>query len=697
MKKQIIPYLLALILSGGLLFRASAQEGMGVSPLSSDKAFVQANGLRTPAAREVTPPDLNRLLSEDARFGWPRFAAGIPVSFDVMRSGEWQTLANGDRLCRMSLRAKGAKGLTLHYADFYLPPESRLHIYNKDKTRVLGAFSSFNNPGGGRFATAMIQGEELTLEYYEPSFCRDQARLVIDLVGYAYKPAVVERSGGADSLYINCPPGADWQQEKRGVLVILMKFKNSNDVFWCNGALLNNTAGDKTPYVMTSYDGIFGPKHVFGLQPSFDEVIFYFNWEYKDCEGPALSPNLATMVGCTEVVNDQATNTLLLKINNDIPPSPHRPYFLGWDKSGAIPADPVCIYIPVNDYKRLTFFTKPLSSPQDPVQSPVDTGMVYSGNIFWLTRWDDVNFYAPPGAPLLDKKGRFTGFHFKSDGGCNGRNVYFTRFYKSSPCQINPFLDPEEANVESIDGLDGSCGNLTGPVVELDQAVMGKLSKFISKELQGNYKVLEQAYIRHQREIDRALTSDDPKYREVRTALETLKQRLTPAFFRAFVYEKENILRAEDLDAWKHFLSALSKVVGSEAFTRDMQKVSRLFDVAAGKDLKSGLIAFDRASFSETSTADTLAPVQRLNAILLGNPGIVTTLRYELPYAGKVEIVLIDSGGALRKMLRSGYEESGIYTFEIDKHELPPGIYFVQCALNGATGKQQSVQKLIVQ
>lgn len=697
MKKQIIPYLLALILSGGLLFRASAQEGMGVSPLSSDKAFVQANGLRTPAAREVTPPDLNRLLSEDARFGWPRFAAGIPVSFDVMRSGEWQTLANGDRLCRMSLRAKGAKGLTLHYADFYLPPESRLHIYNKDKTQVLGAFSSFNNPGGGRFATAMIQGEELTLEYYEPSFCRDQARLVIDLVGYAYKPAVVERSGGADSLYINCPPGADWQQEKRGVLVILMKFKNSNDVFWCNGALLNNTAGDKTPFVLTSYDGMYGPAQAFGLEPALDEIIFYFNWEYADCEGPAFSPNVASMVGCTLISADQATNTLLLKIKNAIPPSPYRPFFLGWDNSNAVPVHPLCLYVPVNGFKRLTTFNTSFAIPNDAVQSPVDSSLAYAGNTFLQSVWDDPNFNAPPGAPLFDSTHRLTGIHFKTGGGCSGKNVYFSRFHRSWPCQLSPALDPGGTGVTSLDGLDGSCGNFTGPVAELDQAVLGNLSKFISKELQGNYKIMERAYIRHKREIDLALTSDEPKYREVRAALEALKQRLTPAFFRAFVFEKENVLSAEDLDAWKHFLSALSKVVGSEAFTRDMQKVSRLFDVAAGKDLKSGLIAFDRASFSETSTADTLATVQRLNAILLGNPGIVTTLRYELPYAGKVEIVLIDSGGALRKMLRSGYEESGIYTFEIDKHELPPGIYFVQCALNGATGKQQSVRKLIVQ
>lgn len=699
MKKQIIPYLLALLLSGSLSFRVSAQEGMGIAPYSSGKAFLREYGARPPAVTDVAPPDLKPVLADDARFGWPRFAVGVPVSFDLHRDGEWLNLGNGDRLWRLHVRAQGAEGLTVQYEDFYLPPESRMHLYNKDKSRVLGAFSSFNNPGGGRFATAMIPGEELILEYYEPAFCRGQARLVIDGLGYVYRGSVAERSGSSDSLYINCPqgPGVKWQREKRGVLVLLVKFKYSKDVFWCNGALLNNTAGDKTPFVLTSYDGMYGPAHASSIEPALDEIIFYFNWEYRDCEGPAFSPNLVSMVGCTLASSDQATNTLLLKIKNAIPPSPYAPYFLGWDNTDAVPANPVCLYVPANGFKRLAFFDTGFAIPNDAVPSPVDSSLNYAGNLFLQSNWDDPDFYVPPGAPLFDSTRRIRGVHFKTGGGCSGKNIYFSRFHQSWPCRLSPVLDPGNTGATALNGLEGGCGNFTGPVVELDQAVMGKLSKFISKALQGNYKIMERAYIRHQREIDLALTSDDPKYRQVRAALETLKQRIGQTYFKAFVFEKENLLSEEDVAVWKHFLQELGKAVGSVELTREIQKVSRLFDVAAGKDLKSGLIAFDRASFAETSVVNTPAPVQQMNATLLGNPGIVTTLRYELPYAGNVAIELIDSGGTLRKMLRSGYEESGIYTFEIDKQELPPGVYFVRCVLNGATGQQQCVQKLIVQ
>ncbi len=239
-------------------------------------------------------------------------------------------------------------------------------------------------------------------------------------------------------------------------------------------------------------------------------------------------------------------------------------------------------------------------------------------------------------------------------------------------------------------------GGGTANFGDTDRALLARLSRFISGELHGNYKILERAYIRHQREINRALASDDPKYRNLHAAFETLKARLAKALIDALVLEKENAVSAEDLAAWKHFLHELGNAVGAEDFRTDMQRVSRLFDVAAGKDLKSGLIAFDRASESTLMTATEAAALSSLQPALTGNPGIVTTLWNELPYAGRVEIALFDGNGAQRQILFDGFAERGSYTQEIDKRELPPGMYFIRCALSGTAGRLRSTQKMIV-
>lgn len=89
----------------------------------------------------------------------------------------------------------------------------------------MGGFTSINNKGDSinlkGFATGIIQGSNVILEYYQPAHISQTAIISICNVVHGYKPivapAILTRSFGGSGncqVNINCPEGEDWQKEK---------------------------------------------------------------------------------------------------------------------------------------------------------------------------------------------------------------------------------------------------------------------------------------------------------------------------------------------------------------------------------------------------------------------------------------------------------------------------------------------------
>lgn len=107
-------------------------------------------------------------------------------------------------------------------------------MYNQDHSTVLGAFTAANNKSYGRFSTLPVEGDIITLEYYEPKNARGQTQLRLAKVIHGYRdmfPSDTEKqsdmntNGFGDSescnININCSEGNDWQEEKRSVAMVL--------------------------------------------------------------------------------------------------------------------------------------------------------------------------------------------------------------------------------------------------------------------------------------------------------------------------------------------------------------------------------------------------------------------------------------------------------------------------------------------
>tara|TARA_R110002049_G_scaffold176384_3_gene343591 strand:+ start:1832 stop:2584 length:753 start_codon:yes stop_codon:yes gene_type:complete len=184
----------------------------------------------------------------------PRFGLLKRVNFNLENSGIWEDTPEGGKLWRLKIKSPSAKSINLIYDKFHIPDGATLHIYNGKKSHVIGAFTSQNNKGTfkkpGKFATGLVYGDEIVIEYYQGPKIKLEPIISVSGVIHGYKFIQILKKFVDDDLSevgygdsgpcqvdINCPEGNDWQEEKKGVALMLI----SSGTRWCSGSLVNNT------------------------------------------------------------------------------------------------------------------------------------------------------------------------------------------------------------------------------------------------------------------------------------------------------------------------------------------------------------------------------------------------------------------------------------------------------------------------
>ena len=93
-----------------------------------------------------------------------RFGNPFEVNFNLHNSGTWENIDNG-RVWRLSITSKNAYSINLLYDKFIIPEGAELYVYDKQKSTVLGAFTSLNNKSHETFATSPTKGDVTVIEY----------------------------------------------------------------------------------------------------------------------------------------------------------------------------------------------------------------------------------------------------------------------------------------------------------------------------------------------------------------------------------------------------------------------------------------------------------------------------------------------------------------------------------------------------
>ncbi|MCE9539674.1 MAG: serine protease, partial [Bacteroidetes bacterium] len=465
MKKN---FLICICIFMSILFGkiATAQLSHGGKPLSFDKNFQSEEPVEF---KNMPSFDLDALKAEDEinsqNKGPFRFGFNHYVNYDLNNSGSWITLANGDRIFQLGLRSAGANSLNLAFDNFFIPDGAKLFIYTADKKYIIGAFTNQNNDVSKKFATDLIPGDALVIEYFEPTEVANQGSFNLFRVTHGYRGVkeFTEKSfgdGGSCQMNVNCPLGTNWQNEKQGVVCLVVGGSE-----FCTGSLINDVPQDSKPYVLTA-------NHC-SSSNDFATWVFRFSWEAPGCSNPGTTPSTAQSLNTSTLrARDAGTDFCLVEITGGLiggtVPATYSPYFNGWSAINVPAITEIAIHHPSGDIKKIS-----------EALTPATTGTYNSADCWKTGQWTTgCTEPGSSGSPLFDQNKRIIGQLYGGPSSCGASptnmNDYYGKFSSSwlgagtNSTQLKIWLDPGNTGATTADGFDP---NSTPPAYVYDAAV----------------------------------------------------------------------------------------------------------------------------------------------------------------------------------------------------------------------------------
>jgi hypothetical protein len=420
--------------------------------LLSPAAAAGSTELRLPAV------DRARLLAEDeaSRGKGTSHRIGLPLSVDLSPadSGEWLDV-DGGRLWRLQLTSEGARWMVLGFDRFRLRPGAELSVADSDGSRRLGPYTAADVREHGQLWTPPLAGDSVTVELFLPAtLSGDEPGLHLGTVSHGYRfwgaageeispgdedSPEVSLGSGACNIDINCPLGNDWQDQKRAVVRLLV-----GGSALCSGSLVNNTANDCAPYVLTA-------QHCVETGSEAAATTIQLNYERSGCESGGLLGG-QTLSGATLRATYGSADMSLLRMGSSLPAG-HDAYFSGWSRSPLPAARSWTIHHPDCDFKKISFNDDSLIN-----------GIHWGAEHWRVNDWEQgTTESCSSGAPLFDPDGRIVGQLHGGNSSCDnpGWDEY-GKFASSwngggSPgSQLSFWLDPLGTGALTLDGIDNS-------------------------------------------------------------------------------------------------------------------------------------------------------------------------------------------------------------------------------------------------
>jgi hypothetical protein len=386
-----------------------------------------------------------------------RYGITQVVDFDFFFNASSKTLSNGDKIWSMGIDCPNAKSVNLIFGEYFLPEDAKVYIYSEDRTEYIGAFTSANNKEYGSLAVGLVHSNRVIIEFHEPATVAGQALLNISEITHGYR-AVVNKfevdkgpfgNSGSCNMNTNCPDAGPWQDEKRGVALIL----NSGSA-WCTGSLVNNTNEDETPYFLTA-------AHCDGNENNW---VMYFNHEYLGCANSGSAATNQSISGGTQLASTSPSDAHLVELSSNVPAS-YNPYFNGWDRSGVAVSTAVGIHHPAGDVKKISFDDDPLQKT-----SYLSGTVSPTGNHWRVELWErnTTTEGGSSGSPLFDQNHRIVGQLHGGFASCSSDTDDWYGAMHASWATLDGFLAPGSPGTTVLDGFDPAA---TGGSVDFDLKV----------------------------------------------------------------------------------------------------------------------------------------------------------------------------------------------------------------------------------
>lgn len=444
---------------------------------------------------ELSKPNLTQIVAEDtdaSQKGKPyRVSVLQPVSLNIQNSGTWKTLPNGDKIWRLGIKIPQAQALSLYFSEAVSIPEGgKLHAYNENHSQYVGAYTA-QTPSF--YSMEMIQGELMTLEYYLPYGSTQMPNISISNVAFYYRgvedrialfresEAIYLKDHQSCEVDVACSEIAGWESQRDAV--VHYSFVSGGSGYVCTASVINNTANDCTPYILTA-------NHC--GEPTSNANITNNTW-YFNYQRPTCTPNNTvqytgarsqTMSGGMLRASSQLGNQIatspqvsgsdftLIELNSTIPTS-YNPYFAGWNRLNTSPSSGVGIHHPAGSEKKISTYTG------------FATSSTYNGGwsgAHWRVTWASttnghgVTEGGSSGSPLFNQDGLIVGHLSGGSSFCTSptqpdlygkMNKAWDQEGTNSNQQLKAWLDPLSTNATTLAGSYNPCsgggGGSTAP------------------------------------------------------------------------------------------------------------------------------------------------------------------------------------------------------------------------------------------
>lgn len=424
-----------------------------------------------PKLIQLPPLDLDLVIKQDSindmNKGLPwRYGIERPLVLNMEEDGLWTDLSNGGRIWRTAVHSPKALNLSINFTDFYLPPGSRLQLYDNDHSPIVQTFSSSQNRETNVLGTWFVNGDIVWIEYYEPPHSSTPARLQTGSVIHGYRMGGASPSNplgnrlngsGACNYDVNCPIGDDFDSQK-DILKKSVAFVNLGNGFLCSAVLINNAKADKTPYLLTANHCLVNSN------PSLWSIRF--NWVSPSpvCgtgdESGDLQNNF-TVSGAELIANNGLSDFALVKLYDDIPES-WDVAFAGWDNSDTNPVFEVGIHHPNGDIMKIC---RDNSGAQKIKANDTQVWLIGGGQHGTGNGWEiGTTESGSSGSPLFNERGKIIGQLYAGESACIGfENNHDYDIYgrfgiswdtgNSPETRLKDWLDPGNSGQTTIETL----------------------------------------------------------------------------------------------------------------------------------------------------------------------------------------------------------------------------------------------------
>ncbi len=370
------------------------------------------------------------------------------MNVDVLQSSLINT-DNSEVTYLLGIESRGAYGIGLNFDKFFLTEGAELFIYDFEKTFFIGSFTNSNNKDNKVFSTSIVKSDHIILELTVPYDEIEDIRLHIDSIIHdstdilSYYEDLSSDSREDCNVNVICSEGDDWRDQINGAVRVSM------GAGLCSASIINNTANDRTPYVLFADHCVSG---------SPNNYVIYFNYQSTSCNGSSGSLNQSisgTNLLYQEDINSGA-DIALLRLTSDIPDS-YNPYYVGWSVVNSAPEEAVGIHHPGGDIKKISFTDDNVSAGG-------------SGGNYWEFQYD-LGRVIPgsSGSPFFDENKRQVGVaSYIYTNYCDpSPDCYCDQQYNHGYGRIdrawsglNSYLDPLNLGISSIDGISNSGINI---------------------------------------------------------------------------------------------------------------------------------------------------------------------------------------------------------------------------------------------